>query len=103
MKSGLVYLRGMTKLAAIPAHTIWLECSCGHAAGVKVAEIDRPELTVQEVADSARCTRWHAYGAVCKMITFEGGSFDAIQGARGIGDLAGFRRPKVLALRDVTH
>lgn len=83
MKSGLVYLRGMTKLAAIPAHTIWLECSCGHAAGVPVAEIDRPELTVQEVAAQARCQRCGARGAKRFTITYEGGSFDAMQGARG--------------------
>ena len=83
MKSGLVYLRGMTKLAAIQQHTIWLECFCGHSAGVPVAEIDRPELTVHEVAAQARCTRCGARGAKRFTITYEGGSGVAMQGARG--------------------
>ena len=73
----------MTKLATIPAHTIWLECSCGHAAGVPVADIDRPELTVQDIAAQARCQRCGARGATRFTITSEGGSFDAMQGARG--------------------
>ena len=72
----------MTKCTTIHAHTNWLECSDGHAAGLLVVEIDRVDLTVQELAESARCTRCRARDAVLKMITFEGGSLNAMQGAR---------------------
>ena len=48
-----------------------------------MAEIDRPDITVQEVADNAWCQGCGARGAKRFTITFEDGSFDAMQGAGG--------------------
>ena len=50
----------MTTLQTVQQHHISFHCDCGHGALVSVKELlDRlkPDTTVHQVADNARCTK----------------------------------------------
>ena len=49
----------MTQLSIIPQHHISLYCECGHDSAFSVQDLLerlRPDTTVHQVADRARCT-----------------------------------------------
>jgi len=75
--------RGGTRLSTIPQHTLWVWCACGHRSGVKVARIlDRehsPE-TVGQAIQTMRCSRCLTQSIKDYRITYEGGSWGALQG-----------------------
>lgn len=77
--------RGGTRLGTIPNHTLWVWCACGHNGGVPVASIlaaPKPPETVADAVAAMRCTRCRARSIKDYVITFQGGSADAMQGAR---------------------
>lgn len=76
--------RGGTRLSTIPNHTLWVWCACGHRAGVEVARIldrDHPPETVGQVIEAMRCSRCRCQSIKDYRITYEGGSWGAMQGA----------------------
>lgn len=80
--------RGGTRLATIPQHTLWVWCQCGHNAGITVASLlalSKPSLTVGEVVQTLRCSRCRVQMIKDYVITYSGGSWDALQGARSDG------------------
>ena len=55
----------MTQLSIIPQHHITLYCECGHDKTFSVQDLLdrlRPDTTVHEVADRARCTHCRRQG-----------------------------------------
>ena len=79
--------RGGTRLTTIPNHAIWMECACGRAAPVRVADLlatDKPPVTVAEVIERVRCSGCGVRGAKDYRIVYEpagDGAFSAMQGA----------------------
>jgi hypothetical protein len=77
--------RGGTRLSTIPRHTLWVWCQCGHNGGVTVSSLlDRPNVpkTVGELVAVMRCSRCKRQTIKDYVITYSGGSWEALQGTR---------------------
>jgi len=79
--------RGGTRLTTIPNHAIWIECACGRAAPVRVADLlakETPPETVADVVARVRCSRCGVKAAKDFRIVYEPagqGAFNAMRGA----------------------
>lgn len=79
--------RGGTRLTTIPNHAIWMECACGRAAPVRVANLlatDKPPMTVADVVARVRCSRCGVKGTKDFRIIYEpagDGAWNAMRGA----------------------
>ncbi|GAB5486118.1 MAG: hypothetical protein Pars93KO_25520 [Parasphingorhabdus sp.] len=76
--------RGGTRLSTIPNHTLWVWCACGHHAGVEVARIldrENPPETVGQTVQAMRCSSCRSQSIKDYRITYEGGSWGALEGA----------------------
>ena len=82
----------MTALGSITHHTLWIECRCGHVAPVRASSLIvrlGPEATVSDAVRRMRCGRCHARMVERYVIVYEGGSAEAMQGARQTLPLGG--------------
>jgi hypothetical protein len=76
--------RGGTRLSSITQHTIWVECACGRAAPLVVADLlalPNPPETVADAVSRARCGSCGAHNVKEYRISYEGGSWGALRGA----------------------
>jgi hypothetical protein len=79
--------RGGTRLTTIRNHVIWMECACGRAAPVRVADLlaaKTPPETVAEVVERVRCSGCGVKSAKDFRIVYEPageGAFNAMRGA----------------------
>ncbi len=79
--------RGGTRLTTITNHQIWIECSCGRDAPVRVSDVlagSNPPETVADVVTRVRCSQCGVTGAKDFRIVYNpagGAAFNAMRGA----------------------
>lgn len=75
---------GGTRLTTIPKHTVWVDCACGRAGRVLIAEVlarPNPPGTVGELVAKARCRACGAAVPTGYSIVYEGASGGAMRSA----------------------
>jgi hypothetical protein len=75
---------GGTTLATISKHAVWVDCECGRAGRILIAEVlarPNPPKTVGELVAKARCRACGRVAPTGYSIVYEGAGLDAMRGA----------------------
>lgn len=75
---------GGTTLTTISKHAVWVDCACGRAGRIPIAEVlarPNPPRTVGELVAKARCRACGAAVPTSYSIVYEGASEGAMRSA----------------------
>lgn len=75
---------GGTTLTTIAKHAVWVDCACGRAGKILIAEVlarPKPPKTVGELVAKARCRACGRVTPTGYSIVYEGAGLDAMRGA----------------------
>ncbi len=78
---------GGTTLATIDKHAVWIDCACGRAGKILIAEVlarPNPPRTVGELVEKARCRACGQVAPTTYSIVYEGAGEDAMRGAEQV-------------------